>query len=263
MNLYQQEHSVFEEHFVVERKKNFSFPLHLHRSYEFLYILDGQMEVRIDDEVKIMKKNDCAFILPHQIHSLQSDESEHILFIFSPEHIKHFSKYIENKKASSNFFSVEDETLLNVLLTLDKQDNIYKIKGALYLICGIYKEKCVFLDNNEKKLFSQGRLLRDIISYAEENYKSDCSLMELSTRLSYDYAYISKYFRRKTGINFNTFVNQLRINEACFMLSETSNSILDIASECGYESLRSFSRNFLKFKGCSPTNYRKQFNKSK
>lgn len=263
MNLYQQEHSVFEEHFVIERKKNFSFPLHLHRSCEFLYILDGEMEVRIDDEVKVMHKNDCAFIFPHQIHSLQSDASEHILFIFSPEHVKHFGKYIENKKASTNFFRVENESFINMLLTLDKRDNVYKIKGTLYLICGYYKEQCVFTEADKKSTHISGnnRLLRDIIDYAEENYKTDCSLIDISKRISYDYTYISKYFQRKTGISFNTFVNQLRINEACFMLSETANSILDIALECGYDNVRSFNRNFQKLKGCTPTDYRKNLNK--
>lgn len=263
MNLYQQEHSVFEEHFVVERKKNFSFPLHLHRSCEFLYILDGQMEVRIDDEMKVMKKNDCAFIFPHQIHSLQSEKSEHILFIFSPEHVKHFWKHIENKKASTNFFRVEDEAFVNMLLILDKQNNIFKIKGALYLICGYYMEQCAFTEKGKKETeFSiHNRLLHTLVNYAEENYKTDCSLIEISKHISYDYTYISKYFQRKTGISFNTFVNQLRVNEACFMLSETTNSILDIALECGYDNVRSFNRNFQKLKSCTPTDYRKNLNK--
>lgn len=264
MNLYQQEHSVFEEHFAVERKNNFSFPIHLHRSYEFLYILDGQMEICLDDEVKVLKKNDCVIIFPYQLHSLKSDKSEHILFIFSSDYVEHFGRYMEGKKLSSNFFSVEDETFLNMLLAIDNQDNLYKIKGVLYFICGYCLEKCVIDEHNKEKYNSSARsLLKDVVDYVAKNYKNDISLIDLSKRISYDYTYLSKFFQEKTGMPFNTYVNHLRINEACFLLSETSQSILEIALLCGYNSVRSFNRNFRKLRGSTPTDYRMNLNKIK
>ena len=45
--------------------------------------------------------------------------------------------------------------------------------------------------------------------------------------------------------NFTSFLNEIRIEEACILLSETDRTVLDIAYVCGYENVSYFNR------GCS------------
>ncbi len=60
--------------------------------------------------------------------------------------------------------------------------------------------------------------------------------------------------------NFNDFLNQYRVNEACEILSDpnqTRKTILEIAYDLGYQSIGPFNKAFKELKGTTPTAYRK------
>lgn len=60
--------------------------------------------------------------------------------------------------------------------------------------------------------------------------------------------------------NFNDFLNQYRVNEACEILSDpahTRKTILEIAYDLGYQSIGPFNKVFKDLKGTTPTAYRK------
>ena len=60
--------------------------------------------------------------------------------------------------------------------------------------------------------------------------------------------------------NFNDFLNQYRINNACEILSDpaqTRKTILEIAYDLGYQSIGPFNKAFKDLKGATPTAYRK------
>ena len=75
--------------------------------------------------------------------------------------------------------------------------------------------------------------------------------------IKYDYAYISKFFKKNIGISFNEYVNRRRVSEACYLLKTTDKSVLEIGMECGYDSLRSFNRNFRLYLNMSPREFQK------
>lgn len=60
--------------------------------------------------------------------------------------------------------------------------------------------------------------------------------------------------------NFNDFLNQYRVNEACEVLSDPAQNrktILEIAYYLGYQSIGPFNKAFKEMKGTTPTAYRK------
>lgn len=89
-----------------------------------------------------------------------------------------------------------------------------------------------------------------------DNYKQGISLDSLSDILGYSKSYISHAFNLNTQMSLTTFVNWLRISEACDLLGNGTKSITDIAHEVGFGSLRAFNRTFLKYMSQSPSNYR-------
>ena len=56
-----------------------------------------------------------------------------------------------------------------------------------------------------------------------------------------------------------TFLHELRINKAEILLLNTPNNISDIALQCGFSDVYSFSHSFKKHKGISPSEYRTKF----
>ncbi len=72
------------------------------------------------------------------------------------------------------------------------------------------------------------------------------SLIELNRLFIY---YVEK--------NFKNFLNFVRINKSTKLLLETNMQITDIAFEVGYNTVKTFNRNFLKFQKILPTEFRK------
>ena len=68
----------------------------------------------------------------------------------------------------------------------------------------------------------------------------------------------TKYFRQKVGTSFTAYVNDYRISEVCCRLDDTDDSILKISADCGFASLRTMNRNFLRQTGITPAEYRKR-----
>lgn len=100
------------------------------------------------------------------------------------------------------------------------------------------------------------KLLHDILAFIEFNYTSSCSLYEVSKKLNYSYTYISKIFNETVGIPYNVYVTQLRISKACSLLQNSDISMIEAAHLCGFPSVRTFNRNFIKFTGKTPSEYK-------
>jgi AraC-like DNA-binding protein len=95
-----------------------------------------------------------------------------------------------------------------------------------------------------------------------QNFQQECSLIEAAKASGYDYSYLSRTFKKKTGISFTEYVNQYRISQAAYLLSNTTDSISSIAFACGFNTIRSFNRNFKELIGIPPGEYRKSVPKS-
>ena len=249
---YQFQHYGLSEYFCKEYGKNFSFPTHLHQSFEFITILAGEMIVTVSNKEYILTKGESLLIFPHQPHSLQSSCCEHMLCIFSPEILKAFSTKITKKLPENNKFAPQQHIVTSVD-KLSSDSSLIKKKGVLYSLCAEFDDNAKYIETNQ----IDTKLLYKIFDFVELNYKEDCSLSQLSKQYTYDYHYLSRYFKNSVGISFNHYVNQYRINNACYLLKNSNYSILECALESGYISLRSFNRNFKSIIGVTPKEYKK------
>lgn len=93
--------------------------------------------------------------------------------------------------------------------------------------------------------------------YMESHIGEDLSLDILADKLKVSAAYLSAYFKDKTGINFIDYLNDLRIRKAKEMLLGSDAKIQDIAVSVGYQSVNSFIRMFKRSTGMSPGEFRK------
>ncbi len=253
---YQYEHFGKNEYFCKETGRDFSFPPHMHSSFELVVILSGRMEITVGSQNHTVEKNEAVLIFPHQIHSLKSEHSEHMLFIFSPDIVKAFSAKVLSKTPENGKFSL-GEHLLPPLLSLEDASSLIEKKGALYSVCARFDKDAVYLD----RASYNGDLLQRIFAFIDSEYGRECTQKRLSEQLSYDPSYLSRYFKSAVGVGFNDYVNRYRINAACEMLSNSDCSVLQCALDCGYNSLRSFNRAFRRMLAISPSESKKRKNR--
>ena len=70
--------------------------------------------------------------------------------------------------------------------------------------------------------------------------------------------YLSKLFRKEMGVSLSEYIQGQRMARAKRLLLQTELSISQIAAETGYPSFAHFSKQFKKFVGMTPGEYRRQ-----
>ena len=70
--------------------------------------------------------------------------------------------------------------------------------------------------------------------------------------------YLSRLFRRETGLTLTAFVHRVRLDHAVALLGESNRSISEIAYRVGYQNYRDFYRNFVKVEQASPREVRRR-----
>lgn len=234
---------------------NFNYPKHLHRSFELIYVKDGCIEVNINNREFKVKKDEFILILPYEIHYFITKEtSESYICVFSPEYIETFNNMLHEKYIDNPIFKLPYDFKSLIIDKLFKDNaELLEMKAYLYLICS----ELIKNSNIIKKDKNDYELLHTTLNYIQENFTKDISLHDISKKFGYSYNYLSKYINSYLGISFSEFININRINYSMYLLKNTENTITDVAYTCGYSSIRSFNRNFLKITKITPNSYRK------
>ena len=68
--------------------------------------------------------------------------------------------------------------------------------------------------------------------------------------------YLSRLFRRETGLTLTTYIQHARLEQAKRLLADDDRSISEIAYQVGYQNYRDFYRNFVKYEKASPRHVR-------
>lgn len=100
--------------------------------------------------------------------------------------------------------------------------------------------------------------IEDAIHYIAENYALPISLEEVAGRINLSPTYLSRKFRKVTGVTFKEYLNQIRIKQAIQALLTTDDTITKIAIDCGFSSSNYFKDIFRKTSGISPRAFRKR-----
>lgn len=248
---YELSHLGSPDYIKIEKGENFNFPPHLHSCYEIIIVLSGQMTINVDNQDYIVNQDEALMIFPNQIHSLTSFCSEHVLCIFSPNLVKTYATKTIGRIPQFNKFR-PDQYLINSLKSLDESSTSIEKKGLLYSFCAQFEKNTTY----HEKTADHEKLLYQIFAFVEDEFSDDCSLKKLSEKVGYNYAYLSRFFKKIVGISFNSYVNHYRLSNACYLMNNSDASILQCALDSGYNSIRSFNRNFKEHFGITPAQYR-------
>lgn len=254
---YQYYHFGTSEYFCKVRVSDRGFPLHLHRSFEFIVALSGSLILNIGKQKYVLNANEAVMIFPDQPHSLEENPNEHIALIFSPDIVRAYYSSLDGALPVNPLFSVPP-ALLEQIKLLENDSPIIRKKAILYALCDILDETTQYA----KKDPGSTDLLEKIFDFLENNYNIDCSLTKISRVLGYNSSYISRHFKEFTGITYIYFANHYKISKACYLLTNTDKTILECSLDCGYTSLRNFNRNFKSHIGTTPKEYRESQKKS-
>ncbi|WP_054955542.1 AraC family transcriptional regulator [Paenibacillus dakarensis] len=102
------------------------------------------------------------------------------------------------------------------------------------------------------------RTVKQMINYMSSQYAHPVSIEQMCASLGYNRAYLSRIFKKETGVSPVTYLLKLRIDQAKRLLRERPElSVEQVAASVGLTDPLYFSRQFKRFCGQSPSSYRR------
>lgn len=105
---------------------------------------------------------------------------------------------------------------------------------------------------------SRDSVLDDVIYYIEHHYMRNITLESIAPLFGYNSSYLGKIFNKKAGKNFNTYLDQLRIEHSKELLLDQDRKVYEIAEKVGYRNVDYFHIKFKKYVGQTPAEFRRE-----
>jgi transcriptional regulator GlxA family with amidase domain len=102
----------------------------------------------------------------------------------------------------------------------------------------------------------QNEAVKAAVAYLRESFHTHITLDELATHIFLSKDYLNRIFRETTGLPVNAFLQKLRVEEACRLLTTTDRTVVDIATACGFGDSKSFYAIFKRMMHTTPGEYR-------
>jgi len=232
---------------------------HRHEDCEIIFIIDGTAEVFIDGKTYNLHQGDSAFVSSKQCHYIKSQDSKIAIVIYSEQ----ISKKITDKYLLSNpiFTDLNTFDFFNEI-TLEKKNKNLFYENQIYNFTSNFVIKLfrthIFLEKNEIQRNIENRFF-DLLEYIDLNY-STITFKEAALYLGFSEPYFSKYFKEISGFSFSKYLNLIKIEKAVEMLKYNKEfSITTVSTICGFDTIRSFNRNFKEILGITPREVTSQY----
>ncbi len=251
--------------------------LHLHDELELLYIECGIFSCTVNDTCYYASTGDIIFInnrIPHTTYAHEKGTFCSMLQ-FRPENFSndnvigistYLSRFINTNKEFVVVFKNGQQNTEELKLYLINIFNEYKNKKPSYELyikanlCNII----AFLSRNDiltdSSAFFDEKVISKVLpalNYIDCHYNEQIQLEDLSRILNLNSSYFCRLFKQATNSTFIEYLNFVRICKAERMLSVSDKSISDISLDLGFASVSYFNKIFKKYKGCTPTEYKK------
>ena len=263
------------------KKIFFSTEFHFHPECQLVYILKGEGKRIIGDNIEDFEKDELIFLgsnLPHTWHNnpatiTRNEEfSAHSVGLyFHPQSLcKHLSAFgdikklelfLNDAKRGVKYFGdtkVQIRELLMKMLNQKGLELTISLLKCIDIMCNTQEFGLLagngYINNYEYK---DNERIDRVFKYIFDNFKQEISLTTIAGIAKMNIQAFCRYFKIRTQKSFTAFVNEIRIGHACKLMAESEESIIQIAYECGFNSISNFNRFFKQIKGVTPREYRK------
>lgn len=232
---------------------------HKHDYYHMLHVLQGELDVVVEDAPLLLKEGACLLIpkgMEHSYTIVGKDTTEYLEVKFalpdkrlderferlglchsdSPAAIIMIQQIAEEYAALG---PLADEAatsyLFSLLYVLDRQRRHQQKREFRYIDASAYSD-----------------LSQQIIHYLEDHFSEPFSLDRLAQDLQYGKSSLCSTLKKDTGTTIVDCLNMIRIRRAAELIAYSDVSLSQVSQLCGFASPNNFNRVFLKYVGVTP-----------
>lgn len=258
---------------------------HIHDYIELLYTVSGDFRIRLGNREHDFHAGDMVIINSNEIHhidALSEGMHRYIVVKFKPEllyatsqsifEIKYVMPFVLQESSHQKVFpraEIESTPVPGLIRDISREcmDKAYGYEmavkaGILRLFLYILRSwnaRSLDLNINGSISTEHVRRLSQVFEHVDGNFHENITTAEMAERCHLSYSYFSRMFKRTMRRSFTDYLNFVRISKAEMMLCTTSMNITEIALASGFSASSYFIRQFERYRGISPRQYRKRY----
>lgn len=257
--------------------------LHDHDCFELAYVVEGSAVQNLNGTTELVSQGAYFIIDYGSRHNYQDCKNLKLInCLFLPEvvdaalgncisfdelmricMIRYYKNYPDWTPVDSIFYD-EDKKVLRLLEEMMEEYEHHDIgyqeifRGKLLEILLITLRKVI-----QKKAaiamrsYEKSGLILEAVNYLEANYSNKAALSKFCEEKHYSIQYVSRQFKKETGVTFLDYLQKVRIKKSCDLLIGSELLVPEVAYRVGYDDMKYFHQIFRKIVGMSPSEYRK------
>lgn len=259
-------------------------PWHWHGELEFVVVTEGCAEFSVGADIFLLKQGEGIFINRDILHHMEP-RGERPAYMFSvllhPGLLeagqgallaaKYVTPYL-TPDIPYAFLQPETETGQRCLEKLRQIYQVYQEKAFGYeyalhnLICEVWlylvRENWGETEQSKKTRSASEERIYQALSYIQQHFARQITLEEICGMLHVSKSECCRCFRQKLRMTPFAYIMTYRVNEAAQRLAESTDSVTEIAQQCGFGSDSYFCKQFRRYMGCTPLEYRRRMQSS-
>lgn len=244
---------------------------HWHREFELIRILSGSFIAYLNNEEINLKKGDILLVGCGCLHRGQPSNCVYEcidvdLKMILPQQDTRIGGYISqitNSKVNiKGVISKSDyelyNTATNLFACIGAAKPYYELSvyGLLFtLISQIYSLGYVSASRYTPQN-KQVEIIGLVLDYINKNFKEEINSQTLSKISNLNFNYLCKIFKNFTGKTITQYVNEQRIEYACYDIAKKNKTITEAAFNNGFNDLSYFGKTFKRYKGMTPREFK-------
>lgn len=255
---------------------------HYHDNYEISFITEGTGKRIVADSMDEFQPGDLVFIgrnLPHtwivdKEQVTPNKRSLEMVFLqFASETLSsellalpEFKNVAAALQLSQRGIRITGQTLNEVseiMLQLPYLGNFERFLQFLKLMDIIGRsEELVPLASKEytnMQFSTKNKRVATIHEYLMKNYRETIDLKQIASIANMAEGSLCRFFKMQVGMTIFEYLNKIKIDFACKLLMDKSIGVLDVAMDSGFNNISHFNKQFKKYIGMPPKDYRMRF----
>ena len=203
----------------------------------------------------------CPFGLFEAVYPVVADKNVHCI-VYAGNAVPNIDIYKKKLAKTMKITKLKKEKILPLINTCENTVSENEVLKTADVVANY--TKLLITDNRYQhnlKRNSFGWAVEGICRHIENNYREKLTLKNLAKLYFMNEKYLGRLFKTQTGKSFNEYLNETRLEKAVELLMTTDKTILEIALDCGYQSVNYFNRLCLEQYNMTPTKLRMNYSK--
>lgn len=252
--------------------------IHTQPTWELSYIERGWGMRHIGDKVSPFSDGDLVLVPPEMPHiwNFAPDSGDddgniaNITLTLSQDFINRASGAFEGFHSIGEYFSRLDhsiefgnreakERVISLMKSAQGKSEMEQAAISLQILAVIVQDKDETDTGHFERELTGGTLVDDIKAFVQCNYKRNLTTAVAARRAGMTVSGFCAFWKKHCGESFMQHLIRIRIENATYLLSNTSLNISEVCYESGFSDVPYFNRVFKRLKGSSPSEYRRKF----